>query len=230
MTVAVRVTLTGDWERVRAILRKHRGGATFRRALDQAVRREAEEFVRDVKTGVRQGSPGGKKLAALRPLTVYRKRSNKPLIDHGDLVGGVRVKRVRQMEYFGGVHRTARGRGGAARGGGAGKTGLANIAAVHELGKIIVIRITPKMVGYFFAMVRRVTQAGSRRRASGTKPAGGTRSSGRAIPSFRAGAVLIIRIKARPFLRPVFERRKRGAPDRILRTTTNLLGGDFGRL
>jgi len=229
MTVSVRVTLTGDWERVRAILRRHRGGTVFRRALDQAVRREAEEFVRDVKTGIRQGSPGGKKLAALRPLTVYRKKSNKPLIDHGDLVGGVRVKRVRQMEYFGGVHRTARGRGGGASGR-TGKTGLANIAAVHERGKIIVIRITSKMVGYFFAMLRRMAGVASRRRAPGAKPEGGTRSSGRAIPSFRPGAVLIIRIKPRPFLRPVFDRRKKGAPDRILRTTTNLLGGDFGRL
>jgi len=218
----VRVRLVGDWERARQILRSHRDGRALRCAFDRAVRAEAERYVRDVKQGVRRGAPGGQRLTPNRPLTVGRKRSNKPLIDHADLINSVRVRRVRSMEYFGGVSRGARRRGG--RGG----ASIVSIAAVHERGKVIVIRVTPAMHRYFFSMLRSVTGSLSRRRSSGTKPVGGTKRSGGAIPLFRPGAVLVIRIRPRPFLEPVFDRRRRGAERRILRDVSIATGGAFG--
>lgn len=233
MGATVRVRLVGQWTEAKAIMRRHRGGATVRRALDRAIKQEAEEYVKQVKTGVRKGSPGGKKLAANRPLVVYRKRSNKPLINHGDLVGSVRVKRVRQMEYFAGVHRSAtrrgkRGAGGRFTSGGSGGTSLVNVAAVHEKGKIIVLRVTVRMQRWFFAELARAGKAMKRRRSSGTQPQP-SRSSGKAIPRFKPGAILIIRLKPRPFLGPTFDKFKPGAEGRILGRLGKELRGDFGR-
>lgn len=220
MSVGVTVRLTGEWARCQAILNRHSAGAPLRAALNKALNREAQEFVRDVKVGIRTGSPGGKPLLPLRPLTVYRKRSNKPLIDNGDLVGSIRVVRVRSLEFFAGVNRTAHSKAGAP---------LANVAATHELGATIILRITPKMVGYFFALLRRLSGYAARRRSPGSQPTAGTSRSGYALPSFRPGAILIIRIRRRPFLQPVFDRRKGGVQDRVMRAVAAELHGDFGR-
>jgi hypothetical protein len=213
MPAEVRVRLVGDWAKARKIASgMKKGVALINRAADRAVHREAIEFTKAVKSETKAGNPGGKKLAPNRPLVVYRKRSNKPLINHADMVNAVRVKRVRQMEYFAGVQRSAKRRG---KRGGSGGTSLVRLAELHEKGKIIIIKITPRMQRWFFADLVRQGRYAKRRRGKGTQPAK-SKSSGRAVPSFRPGAILIIRLKKRPFITPVFKKRRRGAHKRIL--------------
>lgn len=229
MSATLRIRLIGEWERTRRLMSKYRGGGKFRQSLDKAINAEAQAFAAEVRKGIKSGAPAGKKFEANRPLVVYRKKSNKPLIDNGDLRNSVRVKRVAQMEYFAGVHRTAKQR--SMKGAHAGESGgqpLVNIAEVHEFGKVITIKITKKMQRWFFAELVRAGRFAARRRSKGTKPAPSSPSGG-ARPSFKPGAVLIIRIKPRPFLTPVFEDRRGGAEARIIKDLARRLGGDFGR-
>lgn len=206
---------------------RNKNATRVRKALDKALRTEAREYVDEVKKALSSGSPGGKRLAPNRPLVVYRKRSNKPLIDRGDLRNSIRVKKVSQMEYFGGVSRTAKRR---KRKSGGGKGGpLVDVAKVHEFGKVIVMKITPKMHRWFFWDLARSMKFARRRKSAGTKPES-SRSAGKASPSFKPGATLVIRIKPRPFMTPVFDRRKKRAPERILGDVADQLGGDFGRM
>ncbi len=130
-------------------------------------------------------------------------KGTKPLIRHGDLRNSIAV--VREGDgVFVGVLRSAKSSGGGS---------LVNIAAVHEFGsRPIVVKITPKVRTFLHAAFRK---AGLDEK-SGDRPSTG---------------VAVIRIPARPFLRPVFE--KYGAQEevaqRFVERVAKLLGGDFGR-
>lgn len=90
-----------------------------------------------VKEGIVSGAPGGKVFRALREFTIARKGSSKPLIDNGDLVGSISYRLSGADSVFIGVKRGSKNKDG---------TDIADIAAVHEFGKIIAV--TPKMRVY----------------------------------------------------------------------------------
>jgi hypothetical protein len=100
---------------------------------------------------------------------------------------------------FVGVLRSAKSSGGGS---------LVNVAAIHEFGSRPIV-LKKKVRALLHAAFR---QAGLEQ-PSGDRPSKG---------------VAVIRIRARPFLRPVY-----GAPDevakRFLDRVAKLLGGDFGR-
>ncbi len=88
-----------------------------------------------------------------------------------------------------------------------------NVAAVHELGsRSIVMKLTPKARRFLHAAFR----AAGLDRPAGDKPSTG---------------IAVIKVPARPFLRPVFE--KYGQAEHVSRRfvgrVARLLGSDFGR-
>lgn len=201
----MKLTKTGDWTAARRILAS--APKRIREAQDKAVLQEAQFFRTKIVEGLRSGAPGGQALQPLAPTTLAIRRlrggkGTKPLIRHGDLRNSIAV--VREGDgVFVGVLRSAKSSGGGS---------LVNIAAVHEFGsRPIVVKITPKVRRFLHAAFRK---AGLDEK-SGDRPSTG---------------VAVIRIPARPFLRPVFE--TYGAPEEVARRfverVAKLLGGDFG--
>jgi phage gpG-like protein len=201
----MRVTKIGDWSLARRIL----SGASRRvkDAINKAVLQEAQFFRTKIVEGLRSGAPGGQAFQPLATTTLAIRRfrgfkGSKPLIVHGDLRNSIAV--VKEGDgVFVGVLRTAKSRGGQS---------LANIAAIHEFGsRAIAVKLTPKMRRFLHAAFRS---------AGLDAPSGDRPSTG----------IAVIRIPARPFLRPVFE--EHGKPEevsrRLLDRVAKLLGGDFG--
>lgn len=201
----VRLTKVGSWPLARRILH---GGRRVKAAIDKAVLQEAQFFRTKIVEGLREGAPGGQAFAPLAPTTLAIRTfkgfgGTKPLIVRGDLRNSITV--VKQGDtVFVGVLRTAKAGGGQS---------LANVAAVHEFGsRPIVLKLTPKMRRFLHAAFR----------AAGLDaPAADRPSTG----------IAVIKIPARPFLRPVFERwsRAEDVSKRFLDRVARNLGGDFGR-
>lgn len=118
--------LSGDWAKLDEILNPARIAAGIR----QAAARVGNYGASQVKKGIVSGAPGGQAFVPNSPLTVERKGSSKPLINHGDLVGSITYEVVDSKSVFIGVKK--------------GKEH--NIAAVHEFG--CTIAVTPKMRAY----------------------------------------------------------------------------------
>lgn len=208
----ITITHTGDWARAAMILRT--APAKLRLAMDRAVLAEAHFFRRKVVEGFRTQAPGGQHFKPLSPLTLAIRRfrginSTKALIVHGDLRNSISVfHRMNPLgaEAFVGVKRGARGRQG---------QDLVNIAEIHEFGAgPIIIPVTDAMRRFFFAMLRK-------------EQPGGTEGTGGG--GFRRG-FLIVKIPARPFLRPVAEKWFDGpqAAIRFQRRVAANLGGILG--
>ena len=191
------VRRTGDWARARKLL--SRGAGQLEKTVDQALRQEAELLRNEIVQGITRQAPGGKQLKPLAPLTLAARRmrgfgGTKALIVRGHLRNCITTI-VRGHKAFVGVPRKARGRDGKS---------MVDVAQVQEFGSDpIVIPMTPAMRRFVFALLRR----------SGEKPRGG---SGK--------GVVVVKIPARPFLRPAFEKFKKGAQKRFLRRVSGLMG------
>lgn len=191
------ITMIGDWAAAQAFLTS--GPTRVDAALKVAIRREAELFRKEVVQGIAKQAPGGQSFKPLSPNTIAMRRfagfkGKKALIRRGDLRRSVKVTAV-PGGFFVGIMRSARSSQG---------DGLVNIAAVHEFGATVVLRMTPKMQRYL-AMV--FSQAGL--------PAPSAPST--------AGAhsrVIIIRIPARPFFQPVADKLRPGSSARVAATVT----------
>ena len=85
----------------------------------------------------------------------------------------------------------------------------ADIAAVHEFGATILIRVTDKMRGFLFG----VLFAGQPRKESSGK--GGS-----------SGGIIVVRIPARPFIRPTYAKWGPTSGERFLKNLSTLLGLD----
>ena len=203
--MTVRVTKVGDWSLARRILSS--ASRRFKVAIDQAVLQEAQFFRTKIVEGLREGAPGGQAFAALAPTTIAIRRfrgfkGTKPLVVRGDLRNSITV--VKEGEgAFVGVLRSAKGKGGQS---------LVNVAAVHEFGsRAVAVKLTPKARRFLHAAFRS---------AGLDAPAGDRPSTG----------IAVIKVPARPFLRPVFE--THGKPEevsrRFLDRVAKLLSGDFG--
>jgi len=196
------VIKVGGWQQAQRILRA--GPARFRRAVDRAVLQEAQLYKKEIVRGLTSGRPGGKTLEPLSPTTLATRRArgmrgSKPLIARGDLRRSITVVKGPFGGAFVGVLRSARGSDGQS---------LVNVAAVHELGKTVVVRLTPTSRRFLMMILRE----------AGIEPGGGGGGTG----------IAVIRIPARPFLRPVFDKLSKGAPARVTRRVALLLAGDFG--
>lgn len=115
----------GEWAKARAAVA---GMATrMSSATDKATRQEAQLFRKMVLRAFNsRGKSNGKAWAKLKPATIRRKGSSKPLIDTAQLRNSVSVIE-KGNTIFVGVSSKVRRNG----------RPLANIAAVHEYGKVI---------------------------------------------------------------------------------------------
>ncbi len=138
----------------------------------------------------------------LSPLTVAMRKGKgaKPLNATGALRNGIFVEEE-QGSIFIGVKREAKG---------------VDIASVHEFGAVVVLKMTDRMRRFLFGVL--FPQALKKRMV----PFGPRARSGKGF--------LVIRIPARPFMRPVFETEAPRIPERFMRRVCTLLGGKFGRL
>lgn len=204
--MTVRITKVGDWQLARQLVSTAQ--KRLKDATDKAVLQEAQFFRTKVVEGIREQAPGGQPFKPLAPTTLAIRRfrgfkGTKALLVHGDLRNSIVV--VKEASgVFVGVLRSAKG--------GAGQP-LVNVAAVHEFGsRPIAIKLTPKARRFLHAAFR----AAGLDRPAGDKPTTG---------------IAVIKVPARPFLRPVFD--KHGDPEevsqRFLSRVARLLGGDFGR-
>ncbi|MDR1021026.1 MAG: hypothetical protein LBL73_09735 [Synergistaceae bacterium] len=125
--------LTGDWDKLANILDPVR----MRKKLSAATKRAGANAVSAVKKGIVGGEPGGIPFWPLREFTKERKGSSKPLIDHGDLLGGITYEEIDIDTVWVGVKKGSRSSSGG---------DLADIAWVHEYGALI--EVTPKMRAY----------------------------------------------------------------------------------
>ena len=125
--------------------------------------------------------------------------SSRPLVKSGDLRASIHAEKDGDAVFIG-INKGAPGHGGK----------VANIAAVHEFGATIMQLMTPKQRRYLFGVVFKGEAKSSM-------------SGGGAMKGY-----LFIRIPARPFIRPTFDREGPGAPARFLKRVLALLGGKFG--
>jgi len=127
------------------------------RSIERATMQEAHELRKEIVLGLRSQSPGGRAIKPLKETTILlrglpksggggrgatrrkspRRGPTKALIHHGDLIGGINVKRVGFAHYTVGIHRGERGKNG---------QDLVNIAEIHENGtRQYTVTVTPRM-------------------------------------------------------------------------------------
>lgn len=172
----------GGWRR--ALERMRRLEQTVQARERRAVMKAALYAEREMKKGLASGVPGGiprAPLAPLAPITILlrRKRSNRPLLDSGSLLGAITTRfDGRTMSAFVGILRASRNSRGRP---------LTDIATVHEFGtKPFVIPVTPGLRRLFMMLH--------------------IRSRGRIMPiSSNKTVIHHPGVPARPFVRPVYE-------------------------
>jgi hypothetical protein len=191
------VSRTGDWARARRLLTA--APERLHAAIGTAVRQEAHALRNEIVQGLTRQAPGGEPLKPPSPLTLAARQlegfgGSKALIVRGDLRNSI-VVIVEGDEAFIGVSRSARSKDGAA---------MVDVAKLNEFGgPPVIIPITPKMRRFLFALLRQ----------AGKEPTGG---SGR--------GVIVVRVPARPFLRPAFDTFREGASKRFLERVAKELG------
>lgn len=178
----------GQWGQAARILNAY--STRFGVVVDQAVHREALRYEKAMKEGIKDQAPGGVRFKPLSPITIALKRSSKALIDKADMRNSIGTRRITSKAFFAGLHRTAMSRSGG---------NLANIGAVHELGAEYKQTVTVKQARFFRALYFK-----------GLWPHEGWQT----VP--KEGDVINIRIAARPFVAPVFEKLSPGAAKRVM--------------
>ena len=196
-------SLIGEWNQAIGTLK----GAARRieAAQRKAMLQEAQFFRTKVVEGLRTQAPGGKRLRPLAASTLAVRRFV-GIRGRKALIARADLRNsinvVQQRGgVFVGVLRTARGSAGQS---------LVNVAKIQELGLQRLIRITPKM--------RRFLQAAFRAAGLPREPPGGA-------------TLGVIRIPARPFLRPVAEKffgNLAQVRSRYTKRLSKILGRDFG--
>lgn len=207
------IVLDGDWDEAIRILDVTE--KDLNKALSRAMRQEALLMQKHIKQGIRKQAPGGERFKPLSPITLAIRKSQgfggtKALINRGDLRNSIKVKQTGEgrwsAKYFIGVLKNTKSKDGKS---------LFNIAAVHEKGsKTFVIKVTKAMRGFLARIFKE--------HLGGVSSGGGGFSKG----------IIVSRIPARPFIRPVFEKyaKPNEIRDRFLKRVGELLGGDLGHL
>lgn len=187
----------GDWAKVRDMF--DRIPKQLDKAVDQAVAQEAQFLRGKMVEGLREQAPAGKALQPLSPATIATRRL-KGFRGTKALIkrGDLRnaIAVVKEPGgIFIGVHRTAKAKNGKS---------VVDLAAIHEFGGgPMVIKVTPRMRRFLMAAFRKAGLAGQGR---------GT-------------GIIVTRIPARPFIRPIFEKWGPKSKDRIGEKIGRLLAG-----
>ncbi len=179
MSSGFNLDLRGDWDKAKGAL-----AVKLKPLIREATLQEAALGERIMKRFITDA--GGKGwVAPLSPWTVASRKlsrpaikGTKPLIARGDMRNSITHK-VSGGQAFVGILKAAKSKDGKS---------LHDLAALHEKGKTIVIRITPKM-RRFMAILARTVHGGSKKGGSG----GGGKQ------------FLVVHIPARPFIGPSFE-------------------------
>ena len=128
--------LTGDWGKLNSVLNPSK----LRASMKQCASRVGNYGASEVKKGIVSGAPGGETFTPLSAITIARKGSSKPLINHGDLVGSVTYQTFNnENSVFIGVKKGVKRKNNQ-------DSEMVQIAAVHEFG--CTIAVTPKMRAY----------------------------------------------------------------------------------
>ena len=191
----MKIELTGDWGKASGIL----SGAPneIPKALARALKQEGRHAEGLIKQNIGKGPPP--------PLAHKRTRGtgkggSKPLNASGDMRGAVTVLETASFEVFVGIPRNSPKHGGR----------VCNLAMIHEFGKTIAIRMTPKMRKFLFGVLFK----GSKR-----APGGGSKSG---------GGIIVVHIPARPFVAPAFAEASVGFGDRMIARVAKEMGGALG--
>lgn len=177
------VSLFGDWKKAVEICGSMQ--ERFKRVAKKAVLQEAQFLRGKIVEGLREQAPGGDALAPLSPLTLAirsfeRFKGSKALMRTASMRNAIIVKAVPEGAFVG-ILRTAKSKTG---------ENLVNVAEMNENGsEPIIVPITPASRRYFHAALA----------AAGLEaPKGG--------PSGGGAAIAIVRIPARPFMAPPFNK------------------------
>lgn len=192
----LKAKLFGDWSRVGDILGQ---SEKLKKAINQAVLQEAQFARTAVVKGITAQAPGGRPFEALSALTLALRRAKgfrgkKVMMVTGGLRNSVTVKQVASGKVFLGVLRGARGKSG---------QNLYNVAAIQENGATIVIRVTPKMKRWLMMELRK---SGFSAKATGRDRKGRFKRTKASGTGQLSKGVIVVRIKARPFISPVIDK------------------------
>jgi hypothetical protein len=192
------VKLVGDWGLAARALSGAGGRVTG--SMDRALKQEALLLQSMIVNGLRDQTPGGSPIKPLAPNTTAKRalrgfRGTKALIERADLLRSITVE-TRGAAVFVGVARKAKLKNGEA---------AVNVAERNEFGgPPISIPMTDRSRRFVFALLARSASPAP------TKP--------------NLSGAVIVRVPARPFLRPAFEVFRKEAQARFLqRVAQNLL-------
>lgn len=175
----IKITPLGGWVAAQQAL-----SADLGKAVRTALAQEAEFLADKVREKLKVGPH-----TPLSPLTLRARRlgiggskfrGTKPLLRTGDLRNSIAaIPDAQGLAYFIGIPRSARSRDGQY---------LVRLADVHERGRTIVIKLTPKVARFLFGVLLK----GAPKRG-GSSPGGPGKTK-----------ILVIHIPARPFIGPAF--------------------------
>lgn len=208
------IKLIGQWPIAKKIVKTMIG--KLERAGERAIDQEAHRLRSIIVTGLRTQEPGGEAFKSLSPLTIAVRqfmgfKGKKALIRKGDMRNGIVVRIVKDGKNkarFIGILRTARSTTGKS---------LVNVAKLQEFGGgPFLVPITPKSSKFYHLALKRAGIIQPKR--------GFSLTSGHLN-------VAIVRIPARPFLRPSFEQYKKDQSwkSRVIMSIAKDMNGDFGK-
>jgi hypothetical protein len=181
---------TGDWAKARETFDKM--AVEMAAASQQSILQEAHYLRGEIVKGLQSQEPGGKAFKPLSPFTLAARRlagfrGTKALMVHGDLRNGIRVESLGKGKgAFIGILRTAKTADG--------KT-LVNVAETQEFGAgPFRIELTKKVMRYLALVFKELNGEGAI-----PKPFWLIKAKA------NAKKFLLIKIPARPFIRPIFE-------------------------
>lgn len=197
------ITKVGDWDEVERICDMLADPHRFIRVRNRVTSRECHRLrglmVGAFRSGGPPGGPRWKPLSAFTQLLsrIAGKGDRRPLLLDGDLKNSHTVVHDGDV-WFVGIHKKTRGRRAARRGK---QRTMVDIGTVHEFGsRPIYIRVTDRMRRYFLYLSRKAGYVGYRREAGG-------RALQRRVqirPLKRNTIAIVVRIPARPWIRPIW--------------------------
>lgn len=210
----LRIVKYGDWNKAAAILGK--GMRPVFQAWGKAVEQEGKFLKRRLVEGIRGQAPGGRKFKPLAPTTLaVRKflgfKSNKALMVTRELLKSIDLTKIgrrgsKDFQLFVGIYKSAMRTNGKS---------LMEIMRIQEYGKVITIRVTPKMMRFFFAAMR----SKSRRKWMGSREHLAGRSTG----------VITVRIPPRPVFQPIWAAWGPSSRGRVAMIMEKELKGEYSK-
>jgi hypothetical protein len=179
-----KIKLYGDWHNATSTLTNY--SQRYGKVANQAVYQEALYLAGEVRKGIIKQRPGkGPPFLPLSKWTIASRQlknfsGTKALIHKADLLNSIDAHKIGNQVLVGVLRTATNSRGGS----------LVNIGYVQEFGsRPILIHVTPKMARYLFVLQKKLGI-----------------THGKKEPGETHGAkILVIKIPARPFLRPVWD-------------------------